>query len=896
MLSDERVDVKSLTGIETSPKEIVADARGRGAIVCYYSCDPPMGKKQSAKSRLEKYRAKRSAQRTPEPFGSEAAFRPRLFCVQKHAATRLHYDFRLEWGGTLLSWAVPRGPCPDPSVNRMAVQVEDHPVDYADFEGIIPKGNYGAGAVIVWDKGLWIPIDDPNRLEETGKLHFELRGYKLRGEWYLVRTKGKDWLLKKKRDAWATQEENPFGEESIFSGLTLEELREGRGRKRATLAALKKARAPKRALDPFEVELTLAESRDEPFSSPEWIYELKYDGYRVLAARHGGEPRIRSRNGKNFTDLYPEIARALRALPYDDMLLDGELVVLDDSGRPVFQFLQQRFRLRSGVDVEKSAIERPATLFAFDLLGFEGHDLRGMALFERKKLLESLLPRTGPVRYADHVVERGLEMYAKVREMRLEGIVAKKANSKYLGRRTGQWLKIVVDRTGDFVVCGFTQPRGGRAGFGALHLGLYDDGELVYTGRVGTGFSDEQLREMRHVLEDIQQPEPSCRGATPSGEDTAWVRPEWVAEVRYKEITRDGLLRAPVFVRLRDDKRPEECQRSEHTDDEDPEVPDTDAAATDAHEAAPRSEEPVSDEPRDLRLSNLDKVFWPEEGYTKGDMIEYYRTVSEWLLPYLKNRPLVLTRYPDGIDGKSFYQKNAPEFVPRWIHRVSVWSGSSEREIEYFVCDDEDALVYIANMGAILLHVWPSRVESIQNPDFCIVDLDPKGAPFAHVVKLARAVKTLCDEIGLESFVKTTGSTGLHVLVPLGGQCTFDQSRMLGQLIARIIEAEHPDIATTLRNPASRGGRVYLDFLQNRHGQLLVAPYSVRPLPGAPTSAPLEWSEVNGRLTAQRFNIKNLPTRLRRKKRDPMLALLEVKPDLVGALAALAAKLEGMEG
>ncbi len=874
-----------------------------------------MGKKQSAKSRLEKYRAKRSAQRTPEPFGSEAAFRPRLFCVQKHAATRLHYDFRLEWGGTLLSWAVPRGPSPDPSVNRMAVQVEDHPVDYADFEGIIPKGNYGAGAVIVWDKGLWIPLDDPDQLYETGKLHFELRGYKLRGEWYLVRTKGKDWLLKKKRDAWASEEESPFGEESIFSGLTLEELREGKGRTRATLAALKKARAPKRVLDPFEVGLTLAESRDEPFSSPQWIYELKYDGYRVLAARQQGEPRIRSRNGKNFSDLYPEITRALRALPYDDILLDGELVVLDDSGRPVFQFLQQRFRLRSGMDIEKSAIERPATLFAFDLLGFEGHDLRGMPLVERKKLLEKLLPRTGPVRYADHVPERGVEMYEKVRDMRLEGILAKKANSKYVGRRTAQWLKIVVDRTGDFVVVGFTEPRGGRVGFGALHLAQYDDGELVYTGRAGTGFNDEQLREMRASLDGMVQPQPGCVGNLPKGDDTRWVRPEWVAEIRYKEITRDGLLRAPVFVRLRDDKRPEECTR-ELYDGEDGATGD-DADADDAGDAgdgerergdatvtnraatqspvreAPRSPEAiVVPETRDLRFSNLDKVFWPEEGYTKGDLIDYYRSVSEWLLPYLKNRPLVLTRYPDGIDGKSFYQKNAPEFVPRWIRRVSVWSGSSEREIEYFVCDDEDALLYIANLGAILLHVWPSRVDSIQNPDFCIVDLDPKRAPFSHVVKLARAVKKLCDDIGLESFVKTTGSTGLHVLLPLGGQCTFDQSRMLGQLISRVIEAEHPDIATTIRNPSARGGRVYLDFLQNRHGQLLVAPYSVRPLPGAPTSAPLEWSEVNARLTPQKFNLKNLPARLRRKRKDPLRALLDVKPNLVAALAALADKLE----
>ncbi|MFQ5599674.1 MAG: DNA ligase D [Candidatus Krumholzibacteriia bacterium] len=837
-------------------------------------------RKQSRSSRLEEYREKRSAQRTPEPFGAPSVSRPRLFCVQKHAARRLHYDFRLEWSGTLLSWAVPKGPSLDPAVKRLAVQVEDHPVDYADFEGTIPQGNYGAGAVIVWDKGLWIPQDDPDEIARTGKLHFELRGYKLRGQWLLIRTKDKEWLLRKKPDEWASREEPPPPEESVLSGLTIEELRDGHNRSQATRAALRTLRAPRKLVDPLRMDLMLAETADAPFSSPEWLFELKYDGYRVIAARRkDGEPLLRSRNGHDITHVFPDVARALRSLPYADLVLDAELVVLDEGGHPDFQKLQRRARSRRPTDVERATVELPASLFVFDLLGFEGLDLRSLPLLERKKLLEPLLPRAGPVRFADHVQERGVEMFEKVREMGLEGAIAKKVDAPYRGGRTTSWLKIVVERTGDFVVCGYTAPKGSRTGFGALHLGIHENGELVYAGRVGTGFVDAELGEYRAALDEMLVADPPCRGEVPRSKEHRWVRPEWVAEVRYKQVTTDGWLQAPVFSRLREDKRPEECVRETASDD------------TAEPESTIAAEEPQGDE-RIIRLTNPDKVFWPEEGYTKGDLVEYYRTVSAWLLPYLRNRPLVLTRYPDGIEGKSFYQKNAPEFVPKWIRRVAVWSGSSEREIEYLVCNDEESLLYIVNMGSIPLHIWPSRADTIQSPDWCILDLDPKGAPFAHVVELAKAIRALCEEIGLETFVKTTGSTGLHILLPLGGQCTFEQSRMLGQLISRIIEADHPDISTTARNMVARKGRVYLDYLQNRHGQLLVAPYSVRPLPGAPVSAPLEWSEVNARLTPQKFTIRNLPARLKRKKKDPLRALLDARPDLVSALARLAARLE----
>ena len=835
--------------------------------------------KRSSTDNLKTYRAKRSAGATPEPFGSADIVRPRLFVVQKHSATRLHYDFRLEWGGTLVSWAVPRGPSPNPTDSRMAVHVEDHPVEYADFEGVIPKGQYGAGPVIVWDKGLWVPIGDPDETLPKGKLHFELHGYKLRGEWYLVRTgkspNSKDWLLKKKRDGHARgpDDEPYYDESSILSGLSLEELRDGSKRSETIQTTFLHLKAPKKFLNPLNTELMLARTRYDAFTIKDWIFELKYDGYRLLAAREDKDRvTLRSRNGHDITATFPDIARAVRSFPYRNLILDGELVVLDPEGKPDFGRLQQRAKLTRQADIERATVELPAALFVFDLLNFEGYDLRGLPLLTRKEFLPGILPKAGPVRYADHIPEQGEAMYAQAGRMGLEGIMAKRADSAYVGGRSDKWLKLKVDKTGDFVVCGFTAPKGLRSGLGALHLGAYVNGELRYVGRVGTGFSDAQLTEFRDGLEPLRVKKPACVGA-PTGAGHVWVRPEWVVEVRYKVVTRDGHLRHPAFLRLRDDLSPTDCV--------------LEGALAEAD--APKDDPPAASESdRIVRVSNPKKKFWPKDGYTKGDMIAYYKAVAPWILPYLKDRPLVLTRYPDGIDGKSFYQKNVPDFLPSWIRTVRVYSESSEKEIKYMVCDDEDTLVYAANMASIPLHLWLSRVQTIQQPDWCILDLDPKTAPFADVVTLALAIRDLCDEIGLECFVKTSGSTGLHVLLPLGALLTYEQCRMLGQLLSKVIESRHPDIATTARAFSRRKGKVYLDFLQNRYGQLLVSPYCIRPLPGAPVSAPLEWSEVNRKLSPQQFTLGNMLERLKKKPKDPMLPVLILKPDFMSALWKLA--------
>jgi bifunctional non-homologous end joining protein LigD len=839
--------------------------------------------------RLERYRQKRDPGRTPEPFGQpggDPSQAPRLFVVQKHAARRLHWDFRLELGGTLRSWAVPKGPSYDPADKRMAVEVEDHPIEYADFEGIIPAGNYGAGAVIVWDRGTWRPIGDPVSGLEKGKLVFELNGYKLRGEWTLVRTRraegGKQqWLLMKHRgDAYAGP--RTVAEESVLSGRLLEEVASGVDRAATALREARHLGAKERALSRADQRPMLAEVREEPFSGDGWLFELKYDGYRLAARRGGAKPALSYRSGDDATALFPEIAKAVEMLPAD-AVLDGEVVVLGPDGRPSFQALQQRAQLSRPEDVQRASVERPATFFAFDLLALGGLDLRPLPLADRKRLLATVVPRLGPVRFADHVEGRGEDLWREVEARSLEGIVAKRADSPYRsGARSAAWLKIPANRTDDLVVVGFTRPRGARAAFGALLLASREDGGWRFAGSVGSGFTDRQLDELHARLAPRARKAPPCSGPVPRSGVT-WVEPELVVEVRYKERTSDGLLRHPVFLRVRDDKRPEEADAAAqaHAD------PPTPGVARRAP-AGPLGE--LGATGRRVEVTNGDKVFFPGEGITKGEVVAYYREIAPWMLPHLKDRPIVLTRYPDGIEGKSFFQKDAPEWSPGWMRTVKIHSEEGERDLDHFLVDDAEGLAWIANMGTIPIHVFASRVGSLERPDWCVVDLDPKEAPFAHVVRIARALHELCDELGIPSHPKTTGQRGLHVLVPLGGQLTHGQSRSLGELLARALEAELPDISTTARAVGSRGGRVYLDFMQNGFGKTIAAPYTVRPKPGAPVSVPLRWSEVNARLDPARFTIRTAPARAA-KGRDPLLPVLAEKPDLLTALERLRARL-----
>jgi bifunctional non-homologous end joining protein LigD len=884
---------------------------------------------------LETYRAMRDASRTPEPFGGraghrrigEAAGAAALFAVHKHAARRTHYDLRLEIDGVLVSWALPRGPTLDPAQKRLAVHVEDHPLEYAAFEGVIPDGNYGAGATILWDTGVWVPAADPRRGLEEGKLELDLHGYKLRGRFTLVHTgKGgaQQWLLIKKPDAFASQAPDAgLDEASVLSGLTVEELAAGSHRAEAARARLAALGAPRGRVALAQVAPMLCETAAGPFSDPGWVFELKYDGYRLIAGVDAGQVALRYRSGLDATALFPELTRALAALPVGALVLDGEVVALDTAGRPMFQSLQTRNQLRRPADIQRSAALTPVSYMVFDLLACEGYDLRPLRLSERKEVLRRILPGRGPVRFADHIAERGEELFARVLEMGLEGVVAKRADAPYQGARSEDWLKIRKERTGDFAVVGYTSPRGSRAGFGSLHLAAWD-GRWVYVGRVGTGFDAGELARISGLLAVLPAWTPDFAPQSSPGRSDHWVEPRLVCAVAFQDVSRDGRLRAPRFLHLRDDKAPRECgppgaeraRAGEAVAAGEDAVADEgaaagegvaageaagDAAAGDAAPAVDGDAAPAvdGDAAPAVAVSNADKPFWPgDDGtprYTKGDLVGYYRAIAPWLLPYLRDRPVALVRYPDGITGHAFFQKDAPAWVPDWLRTATLWSKHAEREVRYFVCDSAEALAFLANLGAIPLHVWSSRIDSLGYPDWSILDLDPKEAPFVHVVEIARAARALCDELELPSFVKTSGATGLHVLIPLhgAGACTHEQSRDLAHLLARVIAAEHPDIATTARRIEQRRGRVYLDYVQNGHGRLLVAPFSVRPLPGAPVSMPLRWSEVTPRLDVTRFTMAKAVRRMQRLGEDPLAGVLDTRVDLARALALLEQRMRG---
>jgi bifunctional non-homologous end joining protein LigD len=839
---------------------------------------------------LSTYRAKRSPDTSPEPVGTVSSVPGNLFVVHKHAASHLHFDLRLEMDGVLKSWAVPKGPSYDQADKRLAMHVEDHPIEYADFEGIIPAGNYGAGGMIVWDRGEWVPLEDWRTGLEKGKLLFELKGYKLHGKWTLVKIKKagaeKEWLLIKERDSYMKSPGDVFPEESVLSGLTVEQVKAGVTSVGGLRDSILSAGALQSRVDPRSVEVMHAESREDAFTRDGWIFELKLDGYRLIASKRGSDVLLLTRNGNDYTDVFPEIARAIKALPVDSCIIDGEVVVNDEKGLPSFARLQRRGRLSNPIEIRNAAVKLPAMFYAFDLIAYEDLDLRSLPLTVRKSFLPEVVPALGPLRPLDHVEREGEAFMDSVKQLGLEGIIAKKADSKYTKGRSNCWLKIKAESTGDFVIVGYTAPQRSRTHFGALQLADYVNGELVYAGRVGTGFDDALLKEISAMLDPITRSDPLCAGpiigeksslpsdAIPEVSTTTWTDAKYVCEVRFREWTPDGLLRHAAFLRLRNDKSPRECERQGwNGDDPASETPKKTSVSS------------VVNTDKTVPFTNLTKVYWPEQKYTKGDLIDYYRAVSQWLLPYLKNRPVVLTRFPDGIDGKSFYQKDAPDYVPSWIRTESIWSEDTQGFIRYFVCDNIETLEYLANMGTIPLHIWNSRCGSLEMPDWCVIDLDPKEAPFSDVITCALALKKICDSIGMPSYVKTTGKTGLHILLPLGQQFTYEQCRTLGELIARLIINEvGNNVATITRHVTKRGDKVYLDYLQNRHGQLIVSPFSVRPLPGASVSMPLEWDEVTMSLNPRDYTIRPAIARMERMGNDPVQPVLTTAPDLAAIL------------
>ncbi len=912
---------------------------------------------------LEEYRRKRDPAATPEPFGGAGPAGGSRFVVHKHSARRLHYDLRLEIDGVLKSWAVPKGPSMRSHEKRLAVHVEDHPLEYADFEGVIPEGSYGAGPSIVWDAGRFQLLKPEPAREQIarGKLEFELFGFKLKGRWTLARMSGKDrdWLLLKKSDEYAGEAEpTERYPESVLSGLTVEELRAGAGRTETLRRRLTELKAPRGAIAPSGDLLMLATLVDETPADASWLFEIKYDGVRVLASRDGDEVELRGRSGQVVTTRYPEVTAALHALPLQSFLLDGEIVALDERGRSSFQRLQERMGLTRPADVERARGEVPVSAVFFDALGLDGRDLRRLPLEARKECLKLLVPPRGVVYFGDHVLEHGADFFAAACEQGLEGVVAKRRDSPYAAKRSRDWLKIKCQLRQEFVIGGYTVPQGARAYFGALHLGLYERGELVYVSKVGTGFDERALKTISEKLRPLaRETSPFARG-TPGGHGHHWVEPRLVGEVRFTEWTRDGGIRHPSFLGLRDDKRPEDCVREtpvvargeeagaggpgraaspvrplsaalraaggtkgSHSARPGPPAPASSprgesgdrgspsgrttsgpraSAKADRRDASLAKERTAGrgrggrqgaagagdgDEKR-VTITNPEKVFWPDEGYTKSDLVAYYEAVAPWLLPYLKDRPLVLTRYPDGIAGKSFFQKDAPEWTPSWIRTARIHASDVDRDIDYFVVDDRESLRYVVNLGTIPLHLWSSRLTSLDNPDWLVLDLDPKGAPFTDVVKVARALHGILDDLGLPSYVKTSGATGLHIVLPLGAGYDYEVTRTFARLLAVMgVEAE-PEISTIARPLRSRGGKVYIDFGQNGRGQTVVAPFSARPLPGAPVSCPLRWEEVTAKLDPRRFTIETAPARFE-KLGDPLAPVLTGRIDVAATLRRL---------
>jgi bifunctional non-homologous end joining protein LigD len=842
---------------------------------------------------LDEYRKKRDLSKTPEPSATgEQREKLLRFVVHKHAASHLHYDLRLELDGVLKSWAIPKGPSLDPSLKRLAMMVEDHPYEYRNFEGIIPKGNYGAGEVIIWDHGSYhaVGVEEKERSERLlreglhkGDLKFSLEGEKLKGEFALVRLKSdkeNTWLLIKKKDQYATTEEVTQLDRSVVSDVSIEDIKEGRRPKPAAVetsapstaepgaalepkAAVAKAPAePKRSKPaapmPRDIKPMLATSSQAPFDDPDWIFEIKLDGYRSIAELENGKVELYSRNNISFNKRFPAIVSSLETIRRN-AVFDGEVVALDESGRSYFQLLQNHQRTGEG----------NICYYAFDLLYLDGEDLRTLPLLTRKQLLRDLLTDLPNVRYSDHIAEFGKEFFELAKSNNLEGILAKRASSQYLaGRRSKDWLKIKIRMQQEAVICGFTKPRGSRKNFGSLVLGVYENNELVYIGLAGGGFDEAGLEELHAMLLPLVQPDAPFKERIKTDTQVQWVKPELVCEVEFSEWTDERVMRQPIYLGLREDKDPKRVVRELFQAEVEP-SPEA-VAEREAAELSPAQEENLKDlkdkvlviDGKRLELTNLNKVFWPDDGYTKGDVIDYYRQVARAMLPHLQDRPESLYRTPHGITDGGFFQKEAGVLPPPWITTKEIYSKHVGKNIKFFVCQDEATLVYMANLGCIEINPWLSRIQSLNNPDYFVIDLDPEDIPFEKVIETALAVHEVLEKAGATSFPKTSGATGIHIYVPLGAKYDYDTAEKFAKVVATLAHQKVPEFTSMLRSPSKRQKKVYLDFLQNKAGQTLAAPYSIRPRKGATVSTPLRWEEVKPGLHPSQFTIKTMPPRL----------------------------------
>ena len=872
-------------------------------------------------SSLDVYRKKRDFTQTPEPAGrvGKRSAKALSFVIQKHAASHLHYDFRLELDGVLLSWAVPKGPSLDPRDKRLAMQTEDHPLEYGDFEGIIPAKQYGAGTVIVWDRGEWIPKEDPREGYRKGRLKFTLRGEKLHGGWMLVRSHGgkygdrdkRAWLLMKERDDEAREATESIVEqrpESVLTARTLEDVAREKSRvwhstksvaenvqsgavaplakavaKRATKKAAGKRTAGRGKAEampagarktpmPAKMQAQLATLVDEAPSDAGWLHEIKYDGYRMLLRIVNGGCEIWSRNGKEWTDAFPTIARTAAKLPVASAWIDGEVVMLGEGGTTSFQALQNTL-----ADNAESAL----VCFAFDLMYLDGYDLRAVPLVERKRLLEPLLAGNDRIRYSGHFATDGRTMLGEACKLGLEGIICKREDAPYQATRSRSWLKVKCNKRQELVIGGFTEGQGSRNGFGALLLGVYEGDELRYAGKVGTGFNAAVLDELRAMLDKLRTDRAPFvnppRGA--EGRRATWVKPQLVAEIAFTEWTRDGTLRHPSFQGLRVDKRAKDVIREREA----PVEAVGKKGASVVSKRTPAARKSPSPTIAGVTISHPDKVLFADVPLSKGELCAYYEAIAPLMLPHLKDRPLSLVRCPEGTRGKCFYQKHAKDTIPAWVDRVEV--QDSDGPADYMMANNVKSLVTLAQFGVIELHPWGSRKAKLEHPDRLIFDFDPDDAlPWEDVKSAALLMRGLLDDLGLRSFLKTTGGKGLHVVLPVVPTMEWDIAKAFVRDVANLMVRTFPERYTTTISKAARPGKILIDYYRNAHGATAIAPYAVRARPGAPVAAPVEWSALEAKqdIRFDHFSVRSLDALLDRD--DPWKELASVRQTVTATL------------
>jgi bifunctional non-homologous end joining protein LigD len=854
---------------------------------------------------LERYRQKRDFGTTPEPRGRLGARRKGQlsFVIQKHAASHLHYDFRLELGGVLLSWAVPKGPSLDPQDKRLAMHVEDHPLEYGGFEGVIPPKQYGAGTVMVWDRGTWIPQGDPAEAYGKGRLKFQLDGEKLKGGWTLVRTHGSKygngkqaWLLIKENDEFARRgvdahivDDEP---NSVLSGRSLDAIQRERehvwhsNRSAAenvragavsTKMKTRSARAggaisladlagARKAPLPATLTPTLATLVDEIPAGQGWLHEIKYDGYRMVCRIDRGNVRIFSRNGKDWTSPLGAIAEAVVRLPVKSAWIDGEVTTVDAQGRTSFQVLQNAL-----ADPTQGSL----TYFVFDVPYLEGYDLRKVPLLERKRVLKTLVPESDPVlRLGVEYLGPGKEFLAQACSLGLEGAVSKRADSPYRdGVRTREWLKVKCAQRQEMVIGGFTDPQGSRSGFGALLLGVYEpDGKLRYSGKVGTGFDDRTLLSLRATLDKLEQDKPPFanppRGYEAKG--AHWVQPKLVGEVSFTEWTQDGTLRHPSFQGLRKDKKATDVvrelpvhEREAGSEKEPQEPPKKPRGAPSA-----RKDDSSATVVAGITLSNPDKIMYPESKYTKRDLARYYEAIGEWIVPHLRDRPLSLVRCPDGWKNQCFYQKHADKSVHASVSRVQV--PERDGKATYFAVNSTQAAVALLQWGVLELHPWGSRAPRLDRPDRLIFDFDPDDAvAWKDLVSAVGLLRTLLGDLGLEGFIKTTGGKGLHVVLPIRPTLSWEEGKGFTRRIAELLAGTFPDRFIAVMSKSQRKGKIFIDYLRNAEGSTAIGAYSLRARANAPVATPIAWDELDSDVRFDHFNLESVQARLRKLKRDP---------------------------